>query len=276
MNDLKYAHILEFIDTKTAFTVADFRPSFLQRRVSKRIGFSQCKNEYEYLELLKKDDEELIALIDELTIQVSWFYRNPLNWELLQTRVFAEILTQKAKQNDKLFRIWCAGCAGGEEAYTIAILLQELIEKEKLSTTIQIFATDIDRRTLDRAKRGLYNSESLKLLPHGLVEKYFTLVNEQFQISPIVKDLVHFSYFDLLDNKHLAPSESVYADFDITLCRNVLIYYQEGIQEQIFTRLSTVTATMGFIMTGESEVPIGAEKNRVRKIASVGNIYQKI
>ena len=275
MNDLKYAHILELIDAKTALTVTDFRPSFLQRRISKRIGFSQCRNEAEYLALLQRDDQEIIALIDEFTIQVSWFYRNPLNWELLNTRVFPELLTQKSKSREQLIRIWCAGCARGEEAYTLAILLQELIEKEKLSFTVQIFATDIDKPSLDSARVGNYNAEAIRLLPHGLVEKYFTETNGNYQISKMVQDLVHFSCFDLLDSKLVAPSESVYGDFDITLCRNVLIYYQEHIQEQIFTRLMKATANLGYIVTGGSEVPIGADKTKARKVASVGNIYQK-
>lgn len=276
MNGSSHAQILEYIEANTALTLAHFRQSFLHRRISKRITMTNCRDEAEYLELLKQGDDEINALLNELTIQVSWFYRNPITWEILRSKVLPELLAQKSKRNEKLIRIWCAGCARGEEAYTIAILLREFIEKEKVPVQIQIFATDIDIPSLKKAKSGSYDFEAVRHLPHGLVSKYLTKTNEVYKISQAVKSDVHFSCFDLLDARHSAPSESVYANFDITLCRNVLIYYQEDIQAQLYSKLTKATARQGYLVIGESEVPVGPDKRQVIKIAPLGNIYQKL
>lgn len=270
-----HSHILEYIESETGVILAHFRQSFFHRRISKRITQTNSKNEAHYLELLKQSGEEVNALLDELTIQVSWFYRNPITWELLSAKVFPEILAQKSKQNEKLIRIWCAGCAGGEEAYTIAILLQEFIEKEKVSAQIQIFATDIDRPSLAKAESGSYAFEAVRHLPFGLVTKYFTESNDLYKISQAGKNNVHFSYYDLLD-KNPAPSDGIYANFDITVCRNVLIYYREDVQARLFSKLTRATAHQGYLVTGESEQPVGPDMRQVNKIASYGHIYQKL
>jgi len=267
---------MAYIEDETSVPLSDFRQSFVQRRISKRMMQTKCKKESEYLELLKQGDDELNSLMDALTIQVSWFYRNPINWEILKTEVLPGMLSQKIKNNETLIRIWSAGCARGEEPYTVAILLNELIEKNHLPLTIQIFATDIDTKSLELAQRGLYHAEALKYLPLGMVKKYFKHSNDSYQISPELKKLIHFSYFDLLNSKHLAPAESVYATFDLTFCRNVLIYYQEIIQRQLFRKLTKITTKHGFLILGDAELPNGAERKLVRKIENIGNIYQKL
>jgi len=253
-----------------------YRPSFLERCISKRVGMTKCSDPGTYFTLLEKDSGEIDALIDVFKINVSWFYRNPINWEILKDSILPRLIENQLKLSKDIIRVWVAGCAKGEEPYTLALLLDEIIEKQNHKITPQIFATDIDTEALARAKQGVYSRDALCHLPFGLVDKYFTETNNTFQLRPKLKTNVHFTKFDLLDSKLQTPSNAVFTNFDMVLCQNVLIYYQDTIQKKMFSRLARAVSGNGYLILGESENLLGQNRNQFTKMSDLGSIYQKL
>jgi len=267
--------ITNLIKETRGIDLDSFRPSFLKRRLSKRTGVTNCTDLGEYYKLLKQNDGEIDALLHELTINVSWFFRNSINWELLRANILPNLITNKINQQEHLIRIWSAGCACGEEPYTMAILLKELLDKKNDQVTVQIFATDVDDASLSRAEKGIFGPDAVKNIPFGLLTKYFNQSNDHFQIKSCIREMVHLSAFDLLSDKHYSPPEAVFANFDIVTCQNVLIYYQPAVQKQIFAKLARSVAKGGYLILGEAEEPVSSQKTIFRKVFDLGRIYQK-
>jgi chemotaxis protein methyltransferase CheR len=130
----------------------------------------------------------------------------------------------------------------------------ELIKKEELKLNLNIFATDIDESALKKAQEGAYTFESIKNVKYRLLKKHFTIKDESYLLNPEIKELVKFSFYDMLDKKTYVPPESVFGNFDLVLCRNVLIYFQTEHQEIIFDKLVRSLAVNGHLVLGEAEM----------------------
>lgn len=146
--------VINYLKDKRGFDFSGYRTSMIERRVNKRLSATSCKTYPEYFLHLKKQPAELDHLVDVLTINVSRFFRDTLTFEYIADRVLPEIVYQKKKTADPSLRIWSTGCSMGEEPYSIAILINELFEKEEMEVDINIFATDIDTRTLKKAEKA--------------------------------------------------------------------------------------------------------------------------
>ncbi|NQV38631.1 MAG: protein-glutamate O-methyltransferase CheR [Candidatus Marinimicrobia bacterium] len=267
--------ITKFIREAQGIDLENFRPSFIERRLSKRMKLAACTDLSDYYTFLVNNNDEIDALVDELRITVSWFYRNPIMWEILKIRVLPKLIDTRIKQKKEFIRIWVAGCARGEEPFTLAILIYEIIKKQNYNIIPQIFATDIDPGALTVAKSGIYDTDAFKNLPFGLLEKYFEKTKAKFKAQPLLKEIVHFSTFDLLDSKRKTPPEAVFTTFDIVICQNVMIYYQDVTQRTIFSKLARAVSEDGYLILGESETLMDQRKNEFVKISDLGNIYQK-
>jgi len=197
----------------------------------KRIYATKKKNSKDYLEYLANNHNELDNLIDVFTINVSSFYRNSMTFEFISRLTFPEMISTKTKKNDNTIRIWSAGCSFGEEPYSIAISLNEYLKKEDTIFDVNIFATDIDKKALARASKGVYSFENIKNVKLGTFNKYFTKKEDQFNLISEIKNMVQFSFYDLLDSNNTAPPNSIFGGFDIILCRNVLIYLEPEYQK---------------------------------------------
>ncbi len=248
--------ILGYLKQKRGFDFSGNRPAMIERRISKRLAATQSTNYPDYLSFLKVHPRELDSLIDVLTINVSRFFRNTLTFEYMADRVLPAIVAQKAETFDTSLRVWSAGCSTGEEPYSVAILINELIEKEKLNLNLNIFATDIDAGALQKARAGVYPFESIKGIKYRLLKKYFSIDDESYLLSPEIKALVTFLVYDMLDKKTQVPPQSVFGNFDLVLCRNVLIYFQTECQETIFDKLHRSLAKNGYLVLGEAENPL--------------------
>ena len=267
--------ITNFIKAARGIDLDRYRISFLKRRLSKRMDLTNCADSSVYLTFLEQNQGEIDALLNELSINVSWFFRNPINWEQLKANILPTLISNKANRKDNLIRIWSAGCAGGEEPYTMAILLNEVLEQEADQITVQIFATDVDNAAILQANKGIYGPEAVKNIPYGLLTKYFDQTNDHFQIKSSIRKMVHLSHFDLLDDKHFSPPEAVFANFDIVTCQNVLIYYQPSAQKQIFAKLAQSVSKGGYLILGEAEELDGSQRTKYRKVFDLGRIYRK-
>ena len=160
--------ILDHLNKERGFDFSGYRPPMLGRRIRNRLTSTKCVGFPEYLKYLEKHPEELDELVDVLTINVSRFFRNTLAFDYIADRILPTIVFEKKNGRDPSLRAWSAGCATGEEPYSIAILIRELQRKEKLDLGVNIFATDIDERVLKRAKKALYPYESIKNIKYRL------------------------------------------------------------------------------------------------------------
>ena len=273
-NEIK--NILNLVKEQRAFDFIGNQIPMLERRIQKRVYATSTKNFEDYYIYLNNNSNEIDNLIDVLTINVSRFFRNTLSFEYISKIIIPRLVLKKLQTNDNSFRIWSAGCSFGEEPYSLAIIINEFLEKGKISVDLNIFATDIDKNALETASAGKYGSESIKNIKYAIVDKYFTKKDDLFEISPEIKKMVQFSFFDLLDKKHNVPPESIFGDFDIVLCRNVLIYFNPKYQELIFKKLYKSMNNDSYLILGESEVLVESFKNKFKRESRIAKIYRKI
>lgn len=268
-------NILDLLQDQRGFDFTGYRTAMLERRIQKRIYSTNSKNFDDYLEYLTRQPDELDNLIDVFTINVSRFFRNSLAFEYINKIIIPEVFLAKAKAHDDSIRIWSAGCSFGEEPYSVAILINEFLRKEKTSVNLNIFATDIDKKALKRASAGYYDLESIKKVKYGIYKKYFTKEGDRFKISPEIKKMVYFSFYDLLDKNHIVPPDSVFGGFDIVLCRNVLIYFDLDYQKIILNKLYKSLNQNGYLILGEAEIPLEGFNHKFRRENKCCKIYRK-
>lgn len=268
--------ILDYLLEERGVDFSGCRPAMLERRISQRLSATPCRDYTEYLAVIKNSSAEIDKLLSTITINVSRFFRDPLTFELLVSRILPAIIQEKARSNDRSLRIWSAGCATGEEPYSVAILISELLEKENLTMNLHIFATDIDALVLTDAVKATYSRESIANVQYHLVGKYFSPVGESFRLMPIISDQVSFSHYDMLDKKHRVPPASIFGGFDLVLCRNLLIYFNSDYQETIFTKLHHAMATKGYLVLGQAEAPPLTYQKHFSRLLDFSPIYRKI
>lgn len=272
-NNLKC--ILNFIQDERNLDFSGYRASMIMRRIANRLADVKCGSHVEYLLYLKKHPVELDNLINALTINVSRFFRDTLTFEYLAEKIIPAVMYQKKEAMERSLRIWSAGCAMGEEPYSIAILINEYLKKETLKLNLNIFATDIDDRILQKAQKGVYPFEGIGNIKYGLLKKYFVTKKNLFQLIPEIRQTVLFSVYDILDTKSYAPPESIFGCFDMVFCRNVLIYFDTEHQDLIFGKLYRSLSTHGYLVLGEAEIPSVSYQGNFRRVSECCHIYQK-
>ncbi len=196
-----------------------------------------------------------------MTIHVSRFFRDPLLFARLEREVIPEILIHKSLASGPSIRVWSAGCATGEEAYSVAILLQRLLAVQPVQFKAHLFGTDIAADVLDRARRGWYPPEALTETRLGLLDAHFTPAQGGCQLHDDIRRMVRFSTDDLTSERLVAPADSIFGGFDLILCRNVMIYFTPELQERVAVKLHGALASEGFLVLGEVEpLPPSADR----------------
>jgi len=267
--------ILDYLQEKRGLDFSGYCPALVERRLETRMQAVHCGTEAAYLKYLEQHAQELDCLINALTVNVSSFFRNPLTFEYLAQEILPDLIVAKQRRGDLCLRVWSAGCAEGEEPYSVAILIDQLLKQEEAEFQVNIFATDINERAIQRARVGEYALESLKQIQLGLFQAYFTEHSSIYRISSAVKQLVQFSHYDLLHPLSNAPSESVFGDFDIVLCRNVLIYLESQAQDTVLRKLHRSLADRGYLILGEAETPSLGNSGHFSPINDECHIFQK-
>lgn len=270
-----YDKILDAVKLKENFNFGAYKLPMLIRRIDNRILKTNSKSPEQYLFLLNNQSQESKALLSNFLINVSHFFRNPFVFEYLRIKVIPELFSTALSQGQNSIRIWSAGCAAGEEAYSLSILLNEYLAKEKLEIGVDFFATDYDETVLELAKEACYRSDHLDEVKLKYVNKYFQQDGDNFTLTPEIKSKVRFSKYNLLDENSYAPSESIFGGFDIVLCRNVLIYFQEEAQNRIFEKLYKSLLPGKFLFLGEAEMPSLQFQNKFHQINDCCKIYRK-
>jgi chemotaxis methyl-accepting protein methylase len=231
----------------------DFCPRTLWRRTRvrmERLGLSDVGC---YLARLEADPVERGTLLDTVVVRVSSFFRDPLVWATLEERVVPGILAAKLGRPSTDLRVWSAGCGQGEEAYSLAILLHDSIERRPEPTRFTVFATDINPAALDAARRAEYPRQSFQDTRLGILERHFRAHGAGYRLESPARDAVHFSLHDLGSERSVAPAESVFGSFDLILCRNVLMYYGASSRRRMLDNLRRSLAPAGTLVVGDAE-----------------------
>ncbi len=266
--------IIDYLKTAHNYDFSGYHSSALESGLQKRLDAVQISGISDYVEFLSQHNDEIIKLIDSLTIHVSRFFRNPLTYNYIENIVLPQIMRNRASIGSNSLRIWSAGCSTGEEPYSMAIIIQEFLENNNQSVQLNIFATDIDPQILSKAKSAEYSFDDIKNMRIGLVKRYFTEKGSVYKLRSSIKNMVDFSVFDLSDKQSKAPPSSIYGEFDLVLCRNVLIYFQDYYQDVIFKKLYQSLIHGGYLVLGEAETIPVKYKNSLSRLNDHSQIYQ--
>lgn len=265
---------VDFMKLKVGMDISMYDTSFLEKVINSRMAALSCETSEDYLLFLGNQHGESTKLLNQLSNSYSEFFRNPLTFAYLEQIVLPMLIGQKMNVGEKEIRIWSAACASGQEAYSIAILCDELIESTKSDIACRIFATDKSRKDLDNAQRGVYQLSSLNKVSLNRIQKYFTQQGENFTIDPKLKKSIYFSFFDLLAENGSCPPASIYGNFDLAFCSNLLFYYKPEYRQRILDKTLHCLALGGYMITGESEREI-VKDNNLHEVFANSGIFQK-
>jgi len=228
---------VDSIKRKTGIDLAAYKEAQMKRRLTSLYEKKGYKNFLTFFEALDKDRDLMNEFLDRMTINVSEFYRNGKRWEILQTKIFPKLLA-----NNKRLKIWSAACSTGEEPYTTAMVLSNHIPLSQIA----IQATDLDENAIQRAKVGIYPERSLAEVPDEMKSKYFEQQNQFYKVDDAIKKTVTF-------RKHNLLKDTYEKNFDLIICRNVMIYFTEEAKDQIYQNFSDSLRSGGILFVGSTE-----------------------
>lgn len=253
--------------------------SFLARSAEKRRG-AAIGEPAAYLERLASDRAEAEALLRSLRVVYSEFFRSPLAFALLEQCVLPELLDARRRAGGGELRVWSAGCAAGQEAWSVAILLDELTwgrgPPRSPSVAYRIFATDLSESDLALAREAVYPAGALGNVRLRQLGRSFSRVGDAYAVGPRLRERVEFSAYDLLDPGTSCPPACIYGEFDLVVCANVLIYYRPPVQHRILAKLRRSLAPGGYLMTGETERQVAQGAGGFRAVAPPAPVYQAV
>jgi len=268
IGDDALAEISMILEMRRNFSMSVYKDKCMKRRVAIRMRSCRCHDAAEYCNLLRQNEQELDQLKKTLTIHVSQFFRNPSMFEKLQTVVIPYLFQNAAAGHERL-RFWSLGCAGGEEAYSLGIVLREHFALELLRTPVDILAFDIDADTLKAAERAEYNEDRLKDLPDGMRERYFVPNGPRMQLSEEIQKMVTFHQQNIMD-------VGTFESCRLILCRNTLIYFTRPDQEKILRGIAHILPTGGILVLGKSETLVGDVRRYFTTVCPVERIYRRV
>jgi two-component system CheB/CheR fusion protein len=237
--------LLTYVHESRGFDFSGYKLASLQRRLRTRMDRLEIANFEDYRDHLEVHPEEFGPLFDTLLINVTGFFRDPEPWEVIANEVVPSILA--ARPGESQIRVWSAGCASGEEAYTVAMLLAEALGEEGFRARVKIYGTDADDGALAEARQGTYDAARLEDVPGDLRDQYFEPAGDRWAFRKDLKRSIVFGRNNLV---HDAPISRI----DLLLCRNTLMYFNTETQGQILRRLHYALQPTGFLFLGKSEM----------------------
>ncbi len=244
---------------------------FLSKSIERRIVAGNVKK-LDYGSYLVKNSNEADQLMASFNITYTQFFRNSLTFSLLEHLILPRLLNQKPEGTE--IRIWSAGCSTGQEAYSIGILLEEMLTTASKSMRFRIFATDLSSEVLVLAREGIYDEDGISNLKIKYLKKYFIKNGEMYRVKHQLKQNIDFLRYDLLDQYSINPPESIFGDFDIIFCSNLLFYYQIDIRRTIVKKLKRSLSAQGYLISGEAESRFIGKDAELKMISPNSTIFQ--
>ncbi|HQD24910.1 MULTISPECIES: protein-glutamate O-methyltransferase CheR [Methanoculleus] len=237
-----FASLQKCIERLVRIKCSNYKEDYIKRRILSRMRLTNTEDYEAYQKYLLTHPEEIDLLRKALTINVTKFFRDPDVFEVIQQKILPDLARHK-----KLIRIWCAGCATGEEPYSIAILAHELMALHR-DLNVTIYATDIDTEALQKAMAGIYDLKALENVDKHRIRRHFISRDDgTFEVCPHLRELVKFRQHDLMSGVPVARY------LDIVVCRNVTIYFTEKQKNELTYLFHTALSTDGYYVMGKTE-----------------------
>ncbi|RMH70797.1 MAG: protein-glutamate O-methyltransferase CheR [Gemmatimonadetes bacterium] len=263
-----YQSILNKVRDIVRYDCTQYKEKCLRRRLTVRMRAHHVTTFEDYLEILERNPNEFQELKRVLTINVSRFFRNKSVFDYIFQHLMPDIMEQKRRSRSRCLRFWSAGCAGGEEPYSLAIMLHQFYPYVFSRYDLSIVGTDIDEESLQRARTGVYDDMAMEEVPAEWIDRYFE-GKKQYRLIPTIKEKVTFQILDLVQDAALEPC-------DLILCRNVMIYFGRELQEKVFNKLANALLPGGYIVLGKTETTIGFHTEPFIKSVNLRErIYQR-
>ena len=239
-----FSHIYAVLKKVRGIDFTHYKRTTVLRRIERRMVVNHCETLAEYAEFLDVNQEEVNVLVKEILIGVTNFFRDAAFFETLKEKAIRPVV-QNAKEEEPI-RVWSAGCSTGEEAYSIAILFQELLEELHIRRDVKIFATDIDIQAIEQAGKGVFSESIIDDVSAERLAKYFIKRNDQYHISKEIRRMIIFAPHNML-------SDPPFGKLDLISCRNVMIYFQPVLQRGLFAVFHSALKNGGYLFLGKSE-----------------------
>lgn len=252
ITDEEFIQLRDFIYQQCGIFIAENRKYLVENRLCNRIKELNLKSYSEYYNFLRFDAgrrAELTKLFEVVTTNETSFYRNPPQLQVFQNTVLKSVIDDCRKDGRKKLRIWSAGCSTGEEPYTLAIILHEVLRQEISGWDIKITANDLSEAVLASARRGVYSEYALRTTPKDIVSRYFIPENDAYKVNAKLKHIVSFGQINLSDKAQIARIEKS----QIVFCRNVIIYFDDDMKRKVINAFYDNLLPKGVLLIGHSE-----------------------
>ncbi len=243
LNDDEFEILRDMVYEKTGMYFKENKKYLIKSRLMGRLKELKLNSYKDYYYRVKYDSKESVEMINCLTTNETSFFRTMPHITELQQKILPEFAKKGA-----MVRIWSAACSTGEEPYTIAIIIKEL-EKKGIRIPVEIIGTDIDEQVLHKAREGLYTMNSFRGVENGYIQNYFKKQGQLYAINPEIKNMVKFSKLNLIDSLKMTTMKN----FDVVLCRNVLIYFSQESRKKVIEHLYLSLKKDGYFFLGHSE-----------------------
>ncbi len=260
------AAALEMLRARARFDFTGYKKGTLRRRIQRRMSLRHINELPKYVELLRNDPAEVTALFKDLLINVTSFFREPAAWTVLQDKVMRPLVA--ARDTDLPLRLWVPACATGEEAYSMAMVAIEEIEAAGKVCRLQVFASDVDSEALETARAGVYPEGIAAHVSPERMARFFVKDEHTYQVNRELRDTVVFAQQSLI-------SDPPFSRLDLISCRNLLIYLEPSVQEQLLSLLHFALRAGGYLFLGSAE-GIGRQEDLFEAVSAKWRIYRRI
>ncbi len=247
LSDADFERFRTLIYDESGIHFSESNRTILESRLKERLRIAKIDTVGDYYRFVRSDSEELKVLLDAVTTNLTRFYRNTAHWETFEKFVVPDLVERKKKSGNRRVKVWSAGCSTGEEPYTIAMELLELLPKD---FEAEIVASDLSLKSVLTAQQGFYTENRIAGIPESHLAKYFDRREGGYQVKDFVKKLIKFDYHNL-------KNDSGQRNLDVIFCRNVLIYFDEAAQKAVINRFWEAMAPQSYLFIGHSESLFG-------------------
>ncbi|MGH4050675.1 MAG: chemotaxis protein CheB [Clostridium sp.] len=263
-----FDNIIGMLRSHTGHDFSSYKKSTIQRRIERCMVIHKIDDIATYVDFLKENPQELNLLFKEFLIGVTSFFREQVEWDLLKNKVIPALLEQRSPTDT--VRVWISGCSTGQEAYSLAIVFKDVMDKLKpyKDFSVQIFATDLDQEAIDKAREGIFAASISKEVSNQRLDKYFVKVDRGYQVNKDIRDMVIFAQQNMI-------KDPPFTKIDIMICRNLLIYLTSEIQKKLIPLFHYSLNSGGFLFLGSAE-SVGNFTELFKPLDLKSRIYQRL
>lgn len=261
-----YEKLMQLLKKKLGINFSEYKKSTIKRRIQRKMLMCKKETLKEYFNFIKNNPHEVNLLTEDILIKYTSFFRDSIEYDRLREVVFPSLLKNASKNN--VIRIWVPGCATGEEAYSIAISLTDYIQCHTNSVDFQIFATDVSKAAIEKARAGIYSNQIMNNIPEDYLRRFFKKCTNGYQISKSIREKCIFA------NQNVV-TDPPFSQIDLISCRNMLIYFDTNLQKKVIPIFHYALNPFGYLWLGTSETVVGFA-SLFERVDNTSKIYSKI